>query len=133
QGPYAVRSAEDLARACDLRLMACMPRKAQLGLLLPEMIDYDPDETTVYAQAQRALQVLLEAAAWAGSGEGVRRLEEAVTDAALRRLALSRVERLIPEPAGGLDVVGLSSKYLKHGLATLRPEARPRVREALAA
>ncbi len=121
----------DVADACDLRIIGWMPGKLEVGLMLPELIPPVFDESSVHAQARRALKLYLQAVSWVGTPAEQDRLEQEIPDPELRRLALQQVGRLVPKPSSPLELVEVASKHIKQGPMRLRPEALERIHAAV--
>jgi hypothetical protein len=108
-----------------------VPGSVQVGLRLPDFpsssfIDKDLPDT-----ARQALALYLRAATWAGSGEGLERLETEIPDPEQRRIVLNQIARLVPRPRGGLETVELSGRSVPEGTLKLRKDDRQRIRDAI--
>lgn len=131
RGSVGARPTAALKQACDFRFAGLAPGSVQVGLRLPEFPNFAAGGDETQAQARQALQLYLQAAAWAGSQDDMARLEGEIPDSEQRRVVLNQVARLIPRPRGGLELVELSGRAVTGGSVQLRKEARARVRQAI--
>jgi hypothetical protein len=131
RGAVGSRPTDALKKACDLRLVGWAPGSVQVGLQLPELEAELFLDGSLAQQANKALELYLRVAGWAGSADGVERLENDVPDQETRRLVLNQVARLIPRPRGLLESIELTGRVVPHGPIQLRREALARVRAAI--
>jgi hypothetical protein len=131
RGMVGARPTALIKQACDLRIAGWAAGSVQVGLRLPEVPSAPHDELNVGAQARKALQLYLKAAAWAGSQQIIGQLEQELPDAEQRRLVLNQLARLVPRPRGSLESVELSGRAVAGGVVRLQREARDRIREAI--
>lgn len=131
RGMLGGRPTAALKDASDLRIVGWAPGSVQVGLRLPASAPTLVPEADPATQARLALQLYLQAAAWAGSEDDLSQLELDLPDPEQRRLLLNQVARLIPRPRGSLQLVELSGPAVPCGPVRLRRETRERVRQAI--
>jgi hypothetical protein len=120
-----------IREACDLRIVGLAGGSVQVGLSLPDLEPELFENDGVGVKVREAFDLYLQTAAWAGTDETDESLEKRVPEAALRRLLLNQVARLIPRPRGQLEAVELSGRIVGPARVQLRKESRDKVRDAV--
>jgi hypothetical protein len=114
-GQQMTRPADELERACDLRIVAFRLWGPCIGVRIPDEGELDGCDREGPSLVRQALGRLLQVAEWAGSDAPAEALESLCPDPHERRLILGALKPLVPRPSGDIERLEVSGRAAPRG------------------